>query len=144
MPMDHPLLMVNILQAFYWFDEALQAGMKARGSIALNRTQSLVLCDIAIGERRASRIARHLGISRQAINQVLNSLSALGIITTRRDPDDSRALLVEFSDEAAEMREIGVEALSRIEAVLAERIGTDKVAGLRAALSADWGTPPAG
>jgi DNA-binding MarR family transcriptional regulator len=140
--MNHPLLMINILNAFYWFDEALQAAMKARGETALNRTQSLVLCDIASGERRASRIARHLGISRQAINQVLNGLNALGIIVTRTDPEDSRALLVEFSEDAAELREIGTQALGRIEAVLASRIGADKVEGLRAALAAEWGPSP--
>lgn len=140
--MNHPLLMINILHAFYWFDEALQAAMKARGQTSLNRTQSLVLCDIASGERRASRIARHLGISRQAINQVLTGLHGLGIIVTRPDPEDSRALLVEFSEDASALREIGTEALGRIESVLASRIGADKVDSLRAALAAEWGPPP--
>ncbi|RIA37968.1 MarR family transcriptional regulator [Hephaestia caeni] len=140
--MNHSLLMVNILQAFYWFDEALQAAMKAQGVTSLNRTQSLVLSVIANGEHRASRIARQLGISRQAINQVLNSLNALGIIVSRPDPKDSRALLVEFSEEAAVLREVGIKALQRIENELAGRIGADKVDGLREALAVEWGPPP--
>lgn len=140
--MKHPLLMINILHAFYWFDEALQAALRASGSTTLSRTQSLVLCDIASGEHRASRLARNLGVTRQAINQVLNSMQRLGIIVTRPDPDDSRASLVDFSDEAEPLRQAGIRALKRLEKELAYRIGAGNLEGLRRALAADWGDPP--
>ncbi len=134
--------MINILHAFYWFDEALQAALQASGSRSLTRTQSLVLCDIASGERRASRLARNLGVSRQAVNQVLNAMQAMGIITTQPDPDDSRALLVDFSEQAAPLRESGIRTLKKLEEELARRIGSANLRALRRALAADWGESP--
>ncbi len=140
--MKHPLLMINLLQAYYWFDEAFQSAMQAAGSVPVTRSQSLVLTSIAAGEHRASRLARNLGVSRQAINQVLKSMQELGIVSARPDPDDSRALLVDFSADARPFREIGIRSLKRIEKELGQRIGAENLESLRHALAADWGDPP--
>lgn len=140
--MNHRLMMINLLLAFYWFDEALQSALKESGFPSVNRTQSLVLCDIASGEQRASRIAKNIGISRQAINQVLNGLIEQGLIVTCKDPGDSRALLIDFSPEAAPLRKAGIAALGRIEAELGRRIGAKSLSDLQNALLRDWGPPP--
>lgn len=133
--------MIAILQAYLWFDEALQEAMDREGFTMVNRTQSLVMCMVSAGEHRAARIARTLGITRQAINQVVKSLIDTGFLTTRPDPADSRALLIEFRSQSP-ARDVGIKILRRLETELGVRIGPDKLDGLQAALAEDWGAPP--
>lgn len=133
---------MNLLQAVYWFDDALQDAMRAAGYEPLGRSQSLVLVNMAAGEHRAARIAENLGISRQAISQLLSEMASRGLIEFRADPTDRRARVVEFSPGAANVRKAAINALNSFEEELAKRIGTGKVRGLREALAADWGPPP--
>lgn len=137
-----PLIMVKMLTAVYWFEEALQANLAARRQKPLSRTQSFLVANIAAGERRASNIADNLGVSRQAISQMLADLEARGVITVSVDPDDRRARIVTFSPAARDLRDAARAILVAVEEVLEDRIGPRKVTGLRRALEADWGPPP--
>jgi DNA-binding MarR family transcriptional regulator len=135
-------VMMNLLAGLYWFDEALQHSFEQQGLVPHPRQYSLVLMNLAIGETRPSRLARNLGITRQAVSQVMSQMKDLGLIEVRKDPTDGRALVIEFSDEAAGLRRVAMAALSQIEAVLGERIGVERLDALRAALALDWGPPP--
>lgn len=140
--MKHDFIMMNLVSALYWFDEALQANLEDSGYPGLNRTQSLLLANIAAGNRRAIQIARNLGLTRQAISQILADLESREIITISSDPDDKRARIVDFHSRAAKLREVASCILAELESQLATRIGNRKVFGLRSALAADWGAPP--
>jgi len=135
-------LMLDLLRAVYWFDEALQAGMRAAGLEGATRAQSFLLLNLASGEHRASRLAINLGVSRQAISQMLAEMEARGLITVTADPDDKRARIVNFSLEAMPIHKTATRLLLELETVLETRIGPDKLAGLRAGLGEDWGHPP--
>jgi DNA-binding MarR family transcriptional regulator len=140
----HDILMLNLLSAIYWFDEALQAKLEAIGYAGLNRTQSLLLANIGAGEHRAIRIARNLGVTRQAISQMLADLEAREIVAVSSDPDDKRARIVDFHPNARRLRRAASQILGQLEATLAERIGQPRVDNLREALASDWGDPPRG
>jgi DNA-binding MarR family transcriptional regulator len=135
-------LMIHLLQAVYWFDEALQSHMKAKGWRQFDRTRSMLLTNIAAGEHRASRIARNLGVSRQAISQMLREMAATGLVEVTVDPADKRARLVRFSPSFAPVGDAGKQTLEALERELERRIGAAGVRALRAALTADWGEPP--
>ena len=134
--------MMNLLAAVYWFDEALQARLEQLGYSDISRTQSLLLANIAGGERRAIRLARNLGVSRQAISQIVADLEKRKIVTLRTDPDDKRARIVDFHPDAAVLRSIASAILGDLEAIVADRIGKDRYEVMRQALAADWGEPP--
>jgi DNA-binding MarR family transcriptional regulator len=134
--------MLRLLKAVYWFDEALQKGLEARGWKQLTRPQSLVLMNVAVGVVRPSEIARNLGVTRQAIGQTLADMEARGILVTCDDPTDARARRVGFTPGSAAMRDDAVAILARIEERLADRIGSEQLVGLREALSAEWGESP--
>lgn len=134
--------MVNLVSAVYWFDEALQARLKAEGFDRIGRTQSMLLANVAAGEHRATRIARNLGVSRQAVSQILADLVARKIVTVSTDPDDRRARLVQFHPGAAQLRQLASAILAELEALLAEKLGTRQFTAMRTALAADWGNPP--
>ncbi len=140
--MHSPYLMMNLLSALYWFDEALQAALKEAGIPNVTRAQSMLIANISAGEHRATRIARNLGVTRQAISLMLGELEARGIVEIVPDPDDRRARIVRFADEANETRRAASKILHYLELKLVERVGLPAYHGLRDALRMDWGDPP--
>ncbi len=140
--MHSPYLMMNLLSAVYWFDEALQAALKEAGLPNVSRAQSLLIANIAAGEHRAARIARNLGVTRQAISLMLGELEGRGIVELVPDPDDRRARIVRFAEEANPARRAAAKALDYLELKLAERLGMPAYHGLRDAMRLDWGEPP--
>lgn len=138
------LLMIDLLSAVYWFDEALQAGLAARGWSQVSRIQSLVLANVASGVNRAVQLAKNLGVSRQSMSQTLADMEAHGLIDIAPDPTDKRARVVTFSAKSGPLRDDAVMILKVIEDTLASRIGAPKVEALRDAASSDWGESPTG
>lgn len=142
MAIKQDILMLDLLAAIYWFDEALQARLEALGYHGLNRTQSLLLANLGAGEHRAIRIARNLGVTRQAISQILADLEAREIVSVTTDSADRRARIVDFHHNAKPLRRVASQILNQLESTLVERIGRTKVDSLRDALAADWGETP--
>lgn len=134
-------LMMNLLAGLYWFDEALQLALKERGLTQATRSQSLVLMNLAMGENRPTRLARNLGVTRQAISQLLTQMEAQGLICRRSDPSDGRAHIVDFSPSSSIVRDTAQKSLTEIEKVLGSRIGAQRLESLREALGMDWGEP---
>lgn len=137
--MPKTILMMDLLRALYWFDEALQARLEQSGYSGLNRTQSMLLANIAVGEHRAIRLARNLGISRQAISQILAELEARHIIAVHADPYDKRARIVDFHEDARELRKVASAILSDLETQVSKRLGERRFSAMRAALATEWG-----
>src|SRR3546814_1871220 len=78
--------MSGLLHAFYWMDEGLQNHLRAAGMPAVSRTQSLIMTNVADGVTRPAELARRLGISRQAVQQLLADLQTRGLIALVADP----------------------------------------------------------
>lgn len=134
-------LMMDLLRAFYWFDESLQAGLKSHGWEDVTRSQSLILANIAFGVRRASQLARNLGVTRQAVSQMLIDMEKKGLVVVKADPTDGRAQIVNFSPASRRLREDAMNILAAIEGQLGERLGKRQLDTLSKVLRADWGAP---
>jgi DNA-binding MarR family transcriptional regulator len=134
-------LMMDLLRAFYWFDEALQAGLKQKGWSDITRSQSLILSNIAFGVRRASVLARNLGVTRQAISQMLSEMERKGLIQMTADPSDGRAQVVGFGPESKSIRHDAMSVLGQLQQELSNKLGRKRFAALTEALAADWGPP---
>ena len=132
----------DLLSATYWFDDAFQVNLEAMGFERTSRAESFVLLNIASGEQRAIEIAKNLGMSRQAISQILKEFEARGWITVTPDPTDRRARIVSFSESFAERGEMCSQIINGIVRVLEERIGKAMVDAIRAAVGRRWGDPP--
>ena len=141
--MNRPaLLMMDLLRGLYWVDEALQNGLRRHGWPNVSRSQSLILLNVAFGVHRASALAENLGISRQAISQMLSEMQKAGMIEMRPDPDDGRAQIVVFSSQSSALRSDAMAILEKIETTLAERLGKRRLSQMRETLARDWGEPP--
>lgn len=132
--MDNSLLMLDLMRTFYWFDEQLRSRLVALGWSSVTRSQSLVLTNVANGVTRASRIAENLGVSRQAMSQMLSEMADRGLVEVVPDPHDRRAQQVLFAPAGAAIREAAQQILRTLEAEMEQAVGKELMASLRSAL----------
>lgn len=132
--MANSLLMLDLMRTYLWFDEQLRSRLAERGWGAISRSQSLVLTHIANGVSRASRIAENLGVTRQAMSQLLSDMEARGLIELQPDPFDRRAQLVQFAAAGTAIREDAQQALRELERDMEAALGSDRMRDLREAL----------
>lgn len=134
-------LMRWTLRAFYWLDESLQNLLEQDGWSRASHTQTMIILAVGEGINRPSDLARHLGISRQAIHQVINELIRKGLVTLEDDPNDKRSKIVTFSPKAVKIRQSAIKAVNQIEREVANRLGRKVYEGLTTGLSRNWGEP---
>jgi DNA-binding MarR family transcriptional regulator len=135
------ILLVPLMQAFFWFDDGLQSYLQARGWNQVTRPQSMVMTQVVLGVRKPSDIARNLGISRQAVHTTINQMIGLGMLELRDDLNDRRAKIVAVSPKGREMGRDADDAMTALAAELRRRIGDRNVDNLIKAFAADWGAP---
>ncbi len=140
--MDNRLLMIDLLTGVYWFDDALQSALRKHGWDLVTRSQSLLFANLASGEYRQSRLAKNLGVTRQAISQMLSELEQRGLIRLDVDPNDRRARIVRFSKSSAQLRDAASSVLAQLEARLKQRLGAVTYNTMQKGLAADWGELP--
>jgi DNA-binding MarR family transcriptional regulator len=132
-------VMSGLVRAVDWFDNSLQNVLAARGYQPLHRTQSMIMVHVASGIESPADIAREMGVTRQNVHHMAKSLISQGLIEQAPDPTDPRRTIYQLAGAATEIRSVALETLTKLEAVLARRIGAKAVTDLRRALSADWG-----
>jgi len=133
------IIIVELLRAFYWYDDGLQNYLRAKGWPEVSRTQSMTLMNIMTGVDRPSAIARNLGISRQAIHITLSQMIEANMLRLEPDPDDARGKRVVLSKELEPMRRDARDAVDCITDELAKRVGRRQVTALMNIVSQDWG-----
>lgn len=135
-------LMSGLLHAFYWMDEGLQNHLRAAGMPGLSRTQSLIMTNVADGVTRPAELARRLGISRQAVQQLLADMQQRGLLDLADDPADARAKIIRYSSRGVQIGEITVRALEHLDDEIERRLGSKALNDLRRILlDRDWGDP---
>lgn len=122
-----------------WFDNSLQNVLSSRGFKTLHRTQSMIMVHVASGIESPADIAREMGLTRQNVHHMTKTLISEGLIEQAPDPKDPRRTLYRLAGDAAEIRDVALETLGKLEVVLIKRIGAEAVAHLGRALAADWG-----
>lgn len=132
-------LIGTLAYALFWMDESLQASLEAAGWERMNRTKSMIMISVTVGINRPAFLARNLGVSRQAIHQLLQAMRDDGLLELVPDPADRRAKIVQFSAVADKIREDAEKAVIGIEDELANRIGRAQLKQLKQVLRKGWG-----
>ena len=83
-----------------------------------------------------SELAERLGVSKQAVTQLVDDLEGFGVVARVPDPEDARARRVVFTARGRAGFFEGLETLGELERELARAIGDEPMAALRAALLA--------
>jgi len=84
---------------------------------------------------RLTELARRVGVSKQAVGQLVDELEEMGQLERVPDPDDSRAKLVRFSKRGRKGLLDGLAVLGELEAELVAAVGKPRVAELHDTLA---------
>lgn len=132
-------MVVDLLRAFYWFDDGLQNYLRSRGWPTVPRTQSMILMNVMSGINRSAEIARNLGVTRQAIHITISQMVDADLINLEDDPSDGRSKCVVLSATLEPMRRDARVAIDLLTQELHRRLGPKDARGLSKAFEKDWG-----
>jgi DNA-binding MarR family transcriptional regulator len=118
-------------------DETAIARVSAqRGGPALRRSHTSLLPHIALEGTRITELAERLGISKQAVSQLVDELESAGVLMRAADPDDARARRVLFTERGRAGFFQGLSVLRELEREVEGWVGERRMKQLRAALLA--------
>jgi DNA-binding MarR family transcriptional regulator len=106
------------------------------GGYRLRRSHTLLLPHIALEGTRMSDLAERLGVSKQAVTQLVDELEGFGVVEREPDPDDARARRVVFTPRGRQAMLEGLVTLRDLEDELSRAIGKALMLALREALLA--------
>ena len=114
--------------------ERLRADFAAQGMASLRPVHALVLIPLLGGGRHAASLAADLGVTRQAVAQVVATLERDGYVRRVADPGDARAKLVCLTPRGrAALRAMRASARAAEDA-WRQRLGADRLATFRETL----------
>lgn len=89
----------------------------------------------AIGDGvTASELGRRLGVSKQAAGKTIEGLERDGYVERVADPADARSKIIRMTPRGAEVQQLAFEAMARLRARWAERLGEEQMAAIEAGL----------
>jgi DNA-binding MarR family transcriptional regulator len=131
---ERPPLALLLLRAFRWFDDGLRP--------EITPAQSLVMANLDADGTPIGLLAARIGVTRQAVQQLLAGLQGAGLVAIVPDADDRRVRRARLTPEGVSNVRTALAIFEGLEQALGSRIGRAAAAGLRRALEADWGSPP--
>jgi DNA-binding MarR family transcriptional regulator len=117
-------------------ERAIARVNRAIGQPPLRPAHTNLFPHIDFAGTRLSDIARRIGITKQAVGQLVADLAARGVVELLDDPADGRAKLVRFTAAGTTAIRHGLEVLRSIEAELGAEIGEQNMRALHRALLA--------
>lgn len=119
-------------------NEQAVARIRERTGMDIRPAHTSVFPHIDLDGTRLTEIARRMGISKQAVGQLVSDLEEMGTLERVPDPEDGRAKLVRFRRIDGELSIMGgLAVLGEFEAQLRKRLGArsmDQLADLLARL----------
>lgn len=107
-----------------------------RFGVPLRASHLSVFPHLDLDGTRQTELARRMGVSKQAVHQLVSELEGFGVLSREPDPSDGRALLVRFTPQGARSLLDGMAVLGELDVELAERIGPRRARALHEALTA--------
>lgn len=106
------------------------------GAPRLRPAHTSLFPHIDLAGTRLTELARRLGISKQAVAQLVDELEQMGAIERIPDPEDGRAKLIRFSRAGGRSLLDGMRHLKTVEAELADELGAARMQALHEGLTA--------
>jgi DNA-binding MarR family transcriptional regulator len=116
-------------------DELALERVSRQARIALRPAHTALFPHIALDGTRQTELAQRLGVSKQAIHQLVSELVEFGVLERAPDPTDRRAALVRFTRKKGRSLLDGLVLLGEIERELEQAIGTRRMHALHDALA---------
>ncbi|MEV0252735.1 MarR family winged helix-turn-helix transcriptional regulator [Streptomyces sp. NPDC050732] len=129
-------------EARRWFEEGLLAAMETTGAPPVSLTQVQLFAVLDDEGTTVSELARRMGVTRQTAHQAVHGLVGAGLLEQVPDPASARQRLIRRTPHGERAHHEATTVLTRLEELLADRIGAAPADALRAALEAPWGPVP--
>lgn len=124
-----------LFRAARLFDEqALRRIGEQRGRPPLRRAHTSLLPHIDLEGTRVGDLAERLGVTKQAVSQLVDDLEAMGVLERVVDEEDARARRVRFTAKGRAGLLDGLAVLGKLEAEAAAAIGQARMKELHTTL----------
>lgn len=114
--------------------EATQGRMAANGD-RLTLAQISLMQQLCLGSTRLTDLAGRMGMTKQAVGQIVDDLERRGLVRRTADPRDSRAKVIAYSEQGYAVVDRLIDATLATERELAGEIGDKDLATLKAILT---------
>jgi DNA-binding MarR family transcriptional regulator len=118
------------------YARSMRAQLHALGVDDIPRNGLFILAGIESSDSPRQDLTAELGITKQAVSQLIDTLVSRGYLTRNPDPQDGRRISLELTERGQQVLEAASHAVEAIDARLRERVGDQQVEGMRAALRA--------
>jgi DNA-binding MarR family transcriptional regulator len=115
-------------------EEALQRVAEKPGRPRLRRSHTSLFPHIDLEGTRVTDLAERLGVTKQAVSQLVDDLEAMDVLERVVDPDDARARRVRFTSRGRAGLLDGLAVLGALEDEYAAKIGKRRMKELHRAL----------
>lgn len=105
------------------YSERALTKLAARGHSGLTLFHTMLIANLDVSGTQLSVLAERAGVTKQAMGQAANELEARDYITRIPDPQDKRAVLIQFTALGERFLEAAYEVKLEIEAEYAEVLG---------------------
>lgn len=101
------------------------AGMIEQGHDWYAEARSSVVPYVALEGTRQAEIAARMGLSKQAVQQLIQDLEQAGIVRREPDPEDGRGKIVKFTDAGVAAQRDSARIKRDVEAQMRAELGDD-------------------
>jgi DNA-binding MarR family transcriptional regulator len=127
----------RLFKAARMLNERALARVRDRIGFDVRPAHTALFPHIDLAGTRLTELARRMGISKQAVGQLVGELEEMGALERVPDPEDGRAKLVRFARRRGALSLMaGFEVLQELEAELRASLGSELVDRLHEGLSA--------
>ncbi len=130
------LLLRQLFRAFQAMNVETIRRIQARGFEAMQPSFTRLLGNLDTGGTRVVGLARRLGVSRQAVSQLVAEIEARGFVQRDPDPRDDRGVIVRFTPKGRRALDDAIEVMTGLEEEYAARLGARTLASLKKGLGA--------
>lgn len=110
--------------------ERFQAGMLALGHHWYAEARSSIIPYLDREGTRQGLLVQRMGLSKQAVQQLVDDLEREGIVERRADPEDRRGKIVVFTDKGLEAQADANRIKREVEAAFRDKLGAQDFAKL--------------
>lgn len=133
-----PYLRSLLLRRSEWMESRVFEAASRNGYGAITPAMNRLFAHMRSRPVGLSELARQLGVSRQAVHELVGQAEGLGLVELLASEEDARVKLVRFTGAGWAMSQSAARELEAIERELAQQIGEGDLEILRRILSRAW------
>jgi DNA-binding MarR family transcriptional regulator len=118
------------------YAQSIRAELNAIGIDDVPRNGVFILTNIDTSGGPRNDLSSELGVTKQAVSLVIDTLVERGYLERRPDPDDRRRVILELTDRGKDVTQAAFRGVEAVDLRLAQKVSLDQIDAMRAGLIA--------